>query len=263
MRFDGREFARKIIEDLKKLNTRKKLVVFYNPEHKPSRVYTNIKERVAQELGVEFTKIPITKSQISNKYQIQNIKSQIEVFNKDKSVDGILIQLPLGFGTLDLELAGAIAREKDVDGLREDSLYQPAVVRAVLEILKTSPLASLLNSGERNARGEVLVVGSKGFVGWKLVKVLGIRYSVFGMDENDFDPEKIKMADVVISATGQKDLIDSDMVRDGFIAIDVGYPDAEFTSSALLRASFYTPVPGGVGPVTVACLFANLLEQIS
>ena len=56
-------------------------------------------------------------------------------------------------------------------------------------------------------------------------------------------------------------MIDSDMVRDGFIAIDVGYPDAEFTPAALAKASFYTPVPGGVGPVTVACLFTNLLVE--
>ena len=81
------------------------------------------------------------------------------------------------------------------------------------------------------------------------------------MDKEDFDPEKIQTADVVISATGQKNLIDSDMVRDGFIAIDVGYPDAEFTPETLAKAAFYTPVPGGVGPVTVAMLFKNLVEM--
>ncbi|KKS33021.1 MAG: methylenetetrahydrofolate dehydrogenase [Candidatus Amesbacteria bacterium GW2011_GWA2_42_12] len=248
MRFDGREFARKIVDDLKKLNARKKLVVFYNPEHKPSRIYTNIKSKVAQELGVDFMQIPILKS------QIKNLKSQIEIFNNDKSVNGILVQLPLGFGTLDLEIASAIAREKDVDGLREDSPYQPAVVRAVVTILNAQ--GSMLN------KLKVCVIGNHGFVGRKLChELLTMNYELIGMDINDFSAEKLKTADIIISATGQKDLIDSDMVRDGFIAIDVGYPDAEFTPAALAKTSFYTPVPGGVGPVTVASLFSNLLES--
>ena len=81
-----------------------------------------------------------------------------------------------------------------------------------------------------------------------------------GMDKDDFDVEKIKQADVVISCTGQADLIEGYMVKDDFVAIDVGYPKAEFTKEALAKASFFTPVPGGVGPVTVAMLFENLVK---
>ena len=81
-----------------------------------------------------------------------------------------------------------------------------------------------------------------------------------GMDKEDFDVEKIKLSDIIISCTGQAGLVDGYMVKNGFIAIDVGYPKPEFTVSAQAKAAFITPVPGGVGPVTVACLFENLID---
>lgn len=231
MIFDGKKFAEEIIAKLPRKKV--KLAIFLDPKNASGAKYVQKKIELAKRLGVEI------------------------VMNKvDGSEDGIMVQLPHP----DAEnLIAKIPPEKDVDGLREDSPYMPAVVRAVCEILNTSPLPFPSPTVGEGAGGEVLVVGGRGFVGKKLIKVLGIQYSVLGMDKDDFDPEKIKMADVVISATGQKNLIDGDMVRDGFIAIDVGYPDAEFTPAALAKASFYTPVPGGVGPVTVACLFANLL----
>ena len=124
--------------------------------------------------------------------------------------------------------------------------------------LNTSPLTPLLNLGEGNKRGEVVVIGSRGFVGRRLVGEL----KCDGMDKEDFDSEKLKNADVIISCTGQENLIGGSMVKNGFLAIDVGYPRPEFTSDALAKASFYTPVPGGVGPVTVVMLFKNLVDAV-
>lgn len=148
------------------------------------------------------------------------------------------------------ELIKLIDPRKDVDGLKKDGPFKPAVVRAVLTILK-SQIPNPKN---------IMIVGSEGFVGRRLVTELGCE----GMDKEDFDPSSLKLrrADVIISCTGQADLINGSMVKNGFMAIDVGYPKAEFAHSALLRASFYTPVPGGVGPVTVACLFKNLVEGV-
>mgnify|MGYP001579145374 CR=1 FL=1 len=218
MKFDGKKFAEDIISKLPKKKA--KLAIFLDPSNVSGAKYVEKKVEVGKRLGVEI------------------------VMNKiDGDEDGIVVQLPHPHAK---ELIANIPPEKDVDGLREDSPYLPAVVRAVKEILKNSP-------------GEVLVVGSKGFVGRKLMQVFP---DAVGMDKDDFDLERSRRASVIISATGQKHLIDSDMVRDGFIAIDVGYPEAEFTPEALAKASFYTPVPGGVGPVTVAMLFQNLLESI-
>ncbi len=221
MIFDGKKFAEEIISKLPKREA--KLVIFLDPENVSGAKYVQKKIELAKRLGVEI------------------------VMNKiDGNEDGIMVQLPHPNAR---ELISQIPPEKDVDGLKEGSLYLPAVVRAVKEVL--------LSLQEDLLQKKIVVVGARGFVGRKLTQVFS---NATGMDKDDFDAEKIKVADVVISATGEKNLIDGDMVRDGFIAIDVGYPDAEFTPAALAKASFYTPVPGGVGPVTVAMLFANLLN---
>lgn len=229
--FDGRKFARKIEEGLPRVKA--KLVVLLDPKNEAGVKYVEMKKRMADRLGVEMRIFD---------------KPEIERWNADASVNGIVIQLP--FPDSD-KLINLIDPKKDVDGLRKDGPFKPAVVRAVMEILGDSLKETPFKS--------VLVVGSRGFVGRRLVKELRCK----GMDKEDFEPEKIKKADVVISCTGQEGLITGEMVKDGFIAIDVGYPKAEFTKEALAKARFYTPVPGGVGPVTVACLFANLVEGVN
>jgi methylenetetrahydrofolate dehydrogenase (NADP+)/methenyltetrahydrofolate cyclohydrolase len=82
------------------------------------------------------------------------------------------------------------------------------------------------------------------------------------MDKEDFDPSTLLRADVVVSATGMASLIHGYMVKDGIVAIDVGYPRGDFDPGVAKKASFFTPVPGGVGPVTVAMLFANLVDLV-
>lgn len=228
MIFDGKVFAQDLISKLP--HKKAKLSIFLSEDNVSGAKYVARKIEVAKRLGVEI------------------------VMNKiDGDEDGIMVQLPHPDSE---NLISQIPPEKDVDGLREDSPFLPAAVRAVKEIL-TSPSIPLLNQ-EREGKGEVLIVGSRGFVGKKLMKVLSTRYSVSGMDKEDFDSEKIKEFDIVISATGQESLIKE--VKDGAICIDLGFPKGDFDPSTALRASFFTPVPGGVGPVTVACLFENLLS---
>ncbi len=222
MIFDGKKFAEEIIAKLPKKKA--KLAIFLDQKNASGAKYVQKKIELAKRLGVEI------------------------VMNKvDGSEDGIMVQLP----HLDAEnLIAKIPPEKDVDGLREDSLYQPAVVRAVCEILghslKDYPFWSK----------RIILVGAKGFVGRRLMRGLP---NAIGMDKDDFDPSALLGADVVISATGQAGIIKPEMVKEGVIAIDVGYPRGDFDPEVAQKASFFTPVPGGVGPVTVACLFANLL----
>lgn len=184
----------------------------------------------------------MTNPQIPVNIQVANIKSQIEKLNKDETVTGIMIQLPLGFGILDLDIASGIACEKDVDGLRKDSPFLPAAVLAVKKILTQT--------------GSICIVGSKGFIGRKLMQIYP---NAIGMDKENFDSEKIKEFDIVISATGQEGLIKD--IKEGAVCIDLGFPRGDFSPECNRRASFFTPVPGGVGPITVACLFENLLLQ--
>jgi len=244
--FDGKKFAGEIIAKLPKRKA--KLAIFLDPKNIAGVKYVELKSKVARRLGVEI-EILNSKLQDPNKSKILNL-------NKDPNITGIMIQLPFPNSS---ELIELIDSKKDVDGLREDSPFMPAVVRAVREILNSN---IEIPNKFKTPNPKIIILGSKGFVGKKLIKILGIQYSVFGMDKDDFDPERSRRADIIISVTGQKEIIDDSMVKPGFVAIDVGYPEAEFTQSALKKASFYTPVPGGVGPVTVAMLFANLLVNV-
>jgi len=256
MVFDGKGFAAEVEEGLrvradgvaKSLGRRPKLVSIYNPLDEPSRVYTTIKSRKAKELGVEFEVYQL------DSLPVAQLSELVNKLNSDKGVDGVMIQLPFPKSE---DLIPLIDPKKDVDGLREDSRFLPATVRAVLAILGEAKKLSAV-SGQLS----VVVVGSKGEVGRRLVTQLHSwpAAQLVEMGKEDFDPGKLSDAQVIISATGQAGLITSDMVRDGVIAIDVGYPKGDFDPGVADKAAFFTPVPGGVGPVTVVMLFANLLE---
>jgi methylenetetrahydrofolate dehydrogenase (NADP+) / methenyltetrahydrofolate cyclohydrolase len=263
MIFDGKKFAGGIEQEIKVkvagMDRKPKLVTFYDANDIGSRVYTNVKEKKAGELGILFEKILNSNVEDPNK-----LKILISQLNRDPSVDGVMVQLPMEGSR---ELIEAIDPDKDVDGLREDSPFMPATVRAVMEILKTSPFSfpspnfsrSSWLRRRRGAGGEVVVVGNKGMVGKKLVKILSAQCSVLGMDKDDFNSDLLKTADFIISATGQAGLIKPEMIKAGAVCIDVGYPRGDFDPEVAMNASFLTPVPGGVGPVTVEMLFANLV----
>lgn len=271
--FDGVKFANKKTEELKravqrfeeKNGRRPKLVTIYDPNNQAGRIYTNIKEKKAGEIGVLFEKYSIDEF----RYQIDNL---VPMLNSDKSVDGIMVQVPLfeaeeNGRAKELQLISMIDPKKDVDGLREESGYVPAVVRAVLEILKfsfSSLQFSVSDPTNQFLSKSVTVLGSKGFVGSRLMEQLHkLDVSMLsGMDSDNLDLEILLQADVVISATGVQGLFSPDMVKDGVCLIDIGYPQGDFDPIVAAKTSFYTPVPGGVGPVTVVSLFANLLNEV-
>jgi methylenetetrahydrofolate dehydrogenase (NADP+)/methenyltetrahydrofolate cyclohydrolase len=218
MIFDGKAFAEEIIKNLPRKKA--KLAIFLSGDNISGARYVKIKTAVAKRLGVEI------------------------VMNRiDGDEDGIMVQLPHPDSG---KLISQIPKELDVDGLRDTSPFLPAVVRASKEVL--------LSLQEDLLQKKMVIVGSKGFVGKNLMKLYP---NAVGMDKEDFDPEKIKDFDIIISATGQESLIKE--IKEGTICIDLGFPKGDFDPSTALRASFFTPVPGGIGPVTVAYLFENLI----
>lgn len=253
--FDGKKFQEKEIETLrdevikltKSLGRKPKLVTMLNPAHQPSVMYTKVKAKMADRLGVEFVADD----------QAAKAADKIRELNADPTVDGIMIQQPLrGEKAADKELCDLIDPNKDVDGLGRNSRYMPATVRGVMEILKTAMV-------DQNSR--ICVVGNRGLVGARVEQELkkNNNYEVVGMDKDDFQPELIRKCEVIISAAGQPGLIKADMIKDGAVAIDVGYPQGDFAAEAAEKTRFFTPVPGGVGPVTVIMLFKNLIERSS
>ena len=259
MIFDGNNFAqeltRELIEKISRLVRKPVLASIYNPEDIASRVYTDIKARKADELGIEF-----------RKFEIRNLKFEINELiikiNNDANVDGIMIQTPLIDRETDKKLCEMINPKKDCDGLNPESGVVPATVKAVLKILAlATPSVSPPNlGGEARSGGSMVVVGQRGLVGSELLKRLP---GANGMSANELNIEELTSADVVISATGRQGLIKPEMIREGAVCIDVGYPKGDFAPECARKAGFFTPVPGGVGPVTVVCLFDNLLELIN
>ena len=104
------------------------------------------------------------------------------------------------------------------------------------------------------------VVGAEGVVGRRLMRDLGgAGYPCLGFDLGD-DLKGLLVCETIVSATGAVGLITPDMVREGVVAIDLGFPKGEFDSAVAEKASFLTPVPGGVGPLTIVCLYQNLAK---
>ena len=235
--FDGRKFAQNIEQNLPRKNL--KLVAVMLGRDKASQIYLNLKQKAAERINLNF--------EIRQFDDLELAKKAVIGANQDLEVNGVMVQLPAP-----PELVELIDYKKDVDGLKAESNFLPATVRAVASILEYA-------IGEtKQTPKSISVVGAKGNVGKRLVSEL--KKKNFEIREFDQGDQLDLHTDVVISATGQEGLIKGEMVKDGFILIDVGAPSPEFTKEAQEKAIFATPVPGGVGPVTVACLFANLIE---
>ncbi len=245
--FDGRAFAAKKEEELKRkivglmskgiIPHLASILVGNDPA---SMLYVGLKKKAAERIGAE---LDIYK--LGGSAKVSEVLELIELLNKDKNVNGIMIQLPL-LKTLSEykdRIIGSIDPEKDVDGLREDSKFLHPTSKAVMQIIGESKTKSK----------KICVVGGGGMVGSSLV-----RHLYKEGYEQKFDTME---ADIVVSATGEPNVIKADSVRKGAVVIDVGSPkgDVEFRSVSK-RASFITPVPGGVGPVTITCLLENLVS---
>lgn len=229
------------------------LVSFCNTDDPPSVRYTQMKSGKAISLGIRF---------VTENYETGTLRSilkdKIKHHNVDQEIDGIMVQLPLPkpLRVFKEELLELIDPEKDVDGLtiKGREIYMPATVKGAMSILDDD-----IGNWERKV---IAVVGSNGEVGRSMVEVLHQRgiQDIIEIDKDLGDISKgIKQADLVISCTGRKGLIKVAYVKPGFIAIDVGLGD--FDEGSYQRASAYTPVRGGVGPMTVISLMENVVES--
>lgn len=259
MRFDGRAFAGEIEKELRrkvaKLPRALRVVSVLVGEDPASVLYTRLKKEAAERVGIDFrvAKIGFEDSRIA----VKSLMEKVGEIGAREEVDGVMVQLPLPdmLRGRTPKVIGAIPLEKDVDGLRwEESGVRPATVRAILAILDRLEV--------KNKR--IVVVGDRGSVGRPLVhylrergeEVVGVNTETRGMGE------VVGQGEVVISCAGQAGLIREEVVRQGLIAIDVGSPRGDMTREVYEKAAVSVEVPGGVGPVTVACLLQNALELV-
>lgn len=290
--FDGKKLAEekeqelnKEVVRLKKKGITPKLVSILVGDDPGNKLYLKLKKKAAERVGAELEIVELKKPKLIE------LTKLIKKLNTDKGVHGIMIQLPLPdiFSKQDrYKIIQTIALEKDVDGLSDGGPYLAPVVMAVVEAIKVANNSNDVRSFGKLRTGsfgklktKIMVVGAKGFVGKKIVEALlgktfekagpllqgsdfSTEYEIVKCDADTVDlKEKTKSADILISATGVRGLVKEDMVKDGAILIDVGAPKGDIDKKAYQKASFVSPIPGGIGPVTIVCLLENLINTAS
>ena len=231
-----------------------------------SHLYVGSKERACREQGIESFghRLAATTSQ-------QELLGMVRSLGADRRVHGILVQLPLPAGLDPQAVIDAVPPEKDVDGLT--AVSQGRLLAGVPGFRSCTPLGvmRLLDEVEAALRGaRAVVVGRSLLVGKPVALLLLERHATVTMCHSrtaDLAGE-VARAEVLVAAVGHAGLIRGDWIRPGSVVIDVGVNrgsdgkvrgDVEF-APALERASHITPVPGGVGPMTIAMLLANTVS---
>jgi len=274
MIIDGKKIAEDIKQELKKeielMSKELKLVIVQVGDDPASLKFVEKKEEFAKEIGVKTKVFKLSKDISTGKLR----KKISEIAHSPvggKQCFGIIIQLPLPLHINTQYILDSIPTGKDVDVLSKRAMGEfvvskskilPPVVGAIKEIL------SLGGSTAKLTGKNVVVVGAGLLVGKPVAIWLineGATVSVLGKNTLDLKPFTL-MADIIISGAGSPSLINPEMVKDGAVLIDAGASEqsgklvGDIDSSCGDRASLFASVPGGVGPITVAMVFKNLVE---
>jgi methylenetetrahydrofolate dehydrogenase (NADP+)/methenyltetrahydrofolate cyclohydrolase len=231
-----------------------------------SQVYVRNKEKAATEAGFHGAvhRLPGDSSEA-------DVLAKVRALNADPAVDGILVQLPLPKQIRAQAILDAISPEKDVDGLTPVNAGLLVAGRPGLRPCTPSGVMHMLASVKAKLEGaRAVVVGRSALVGKPIAFMLLEKNATVTIAHSKTKDlrEVCRQADVIVAAVGVPALVKGDFVKEGAIVIDVGINrtaekklvgDVEF-EAARERASFITPVPGGVGPMTIAVLLANSLD---
>jgi methylenetetrahydrofolate dehydrogenase (NADP+)/methenyltetrahydrofolate cyclohydrolase len=277
---DGKKFAQELrneikkeIESIKKTrNTTPGLTVILVGNHTPSEIYVRNKELSAKEVGITSEVIRFESSVTQEK-----LIEVIHGLNKDKKVHGILVQLPLPPHINGSKIIEEIDPKKDVDGFHPVNVGNLSSGKDSL--IPCTPLGSylLIKNVQKNLTGlEALIIGRSNLNGKPMAQLLLKEDCTvtIGHSKTKNLKELCQKADIVVAAVGRANLVKGDWVKEGAIVIDVGINreedktekkgykivgDVEF-DSVVKKARAITPVPGGVGPMTIACLLNNTLK---
>lgn len=271
---DGRKIADKIkIEIKEKIEQRKKnnliapgLAVIIVGDNLASQSYVKHKQKACEQVGIISHKYNLPENTTEN-----NIENLIEKLNADKNIHGILLQLPLPQKISPDNLLEKINFKKDVDGFHPYNLGRLVQRRPLLRPCTPLGIITLLEStGEDLAGKNAVVIGASNIVGRPMaLELLLAKCTVTVCHRFTRDlAQHVQNADILISATGHHGIVQSDWIKPAAMIIDVGFSrlsngditgDIDF-DTAKMRASWITPVPGGVGQMTVATLLQNTLQ---
>ena len=270
---DGKELAKKIranlkieCDELKKKNIKSKLAVIMVGEDPASKVYVRNKSRACEDVGIEYEEYLLD----VNTTQKELIEL-IEKLNNDKTVNGILLQSPIP-SNLDInEAFRTISPEKDVDGFNPINVGKLVLNQDTFVSCTPYGIMKMFEEYNIDLTGKnVVILGRSNIVGKPLIHCcLNKNATVTSCHSKTQNlAQKAKEADVLISAIGKANFVTADMVKDGAVVIDVGINrldngkitgDVDF-ENVKEKASYITPVPGGVGPMTIAMLMNNVIK---
>jgi len=280
---DGKKLSQKIKERIKqetqllyeKLQKRPNLAVIIVGNNPASKTYVSMKEKACKFVGFESQVIRLPENT-----EEKNLIEEIEKLNKDENINGILVQLPLPKQINEEKIIFSISPEKDVDGFHPYNVGMLMI--GAPTFIPCTPYGIIKILQEYNIKTEgknVVVIGRSNIVGKPIASLL--------MQKKDYGNATVtichsrtknitqftKSADILIAAIGRPNFVKADMIKEGAVVIDVGINRVEDKTSpkgyklvgdvdyenAAPKTSAITPVPGGVGPMTIAMLLTNTL----
>ena len=272
----GKPVAEKVMEELQssitalfpRVGRPPGLAVVLVGEDAASQVYVRIKGRAAKKLGIETFD-----HHLSEDASQDDITSLITELNHDEKVDGILVQLPLPEHLNEADILQRVSPQKDADVFHPENFGKLALKQGVLKPCTPAGVLEILKFYDIGLEGKKIVVIGRS-------KIVGLPLSILMLHENAtvtvchsrtrHISAITREADIVVAALGRPKFLTADMVRQGAVVVDVGINrvDGELVGDCDFetlrdRASAITPVPGGVGPMTVAMLMGNTVRSYS
>ena len=272
---DGKALSEKILKEIeqehseleKKAGRKAGLAVIIVGENPASQIYVRNKIRACERVGFHSETIRLDEN-ISE----ESLLLEIEKLNNDSNIDGILVQLPIPRHIDGLKVINAISAEKDVDGFHTTNIGK-MMIGDETGFLPCTPAGVIQMFEEYNIDLEgkdVLVIGQSNIVGKPMTLLLIKKRATVQVCNSKTKnlSEKLQKADVVVAAAGSPKLVKASDVKEDVVVIDVGINrvdgklcgDVDFEEVSK-KASFITPVPGGVGPMTIAMLIKNTFKS--
>ena len=280
LKLDGKKLSLEIEERLKSYIQINKTIAKRNPglavirigEDPASGVYVGNKEKACSRVGIK-SYIFHLKDSVEQK----EVEQLLKKLNRDNNIDGMLLQLPISKKFDEQKLISFINPEKDVDGLNEQNIGKLVKNEPAMRSCTPAGIINLLRSQNIEIEGKkIVVIGRSLLVGKPLsLMLLNLNATVTMTHSKTINLNKIcKEADILIAAAGKPNLIDSSFVKEGAVIIDVGIHRLKSSDKSknrlcgdvlledvIPKVFAYTPVPGGVGPMTVTMLLVNTISS--
>ncbi len=261
-----REKLKKEVEDLKAINIVPKLAVILVGNDPASKVYVRNKSKACQEVGIEYEEILLDENTTMDK-----LLSIIKKLNDRKDINGILLQSPIPKGLNIQEAFNLIDYRKDVDGFNPINIGKLLTGQDCFISCTPFGIMKMFEEYNINLTGKnAVVIGRSNIVGKPMAQcLLNKNATVTICHSKTKNIGKItKTADIIVSAVGKINMVTKEMVKPGAVVIDVGMNrneegklvgDVDFENVSKV-SSYITPVPGGVGPMTIAMLLNNVVK---